>query len=89
MEIIWNEKKSTMKKYRTAAEMDKKLESADLAADFAARGVVKKPRIKKVNLDLPEGTIHEIDRIAAKMGVSRQPLLKIWIHERLKEEEIK
>ena len=80
-------KKSFSRKNKTATEMDNALESADLAVDFNERGVVKKPRIKKINLDLPEPVIRQIDIIAGKIGVSRQPLLKIWIHERLKAEQ--
>lgn len=66
--------------------MDDTLEVSDLSVEFAAKGIVKKPHIRKINLDLPERIIRQIDRIAEKVGVSRQPLLKIWIHERLKEE---
>ncbi len=67
--------------------MDRALESSDLSADFSERGLAQAPRIKKINLDLPEPIIRQIDIIAEKVGVSRQPLLKIWIHERLKLEQ--
>lgn len=77
---------SSLKKFKNESEMDRVLENADLSEDFRERGVVKKPHIKKINLDLPEGVVHQIDRVAKKVGVSRQPLLKIWIHERLKAE---
>ncbi len=79
-------KTSLRKKFKTAGEMDAALESQDLSAVFQKKGVVKKGPIKKVNLDLPEEMIEKIDQIAAKIGVSRQPLLKIWIHERLNAE---
>lgn len=79
-------KKSFTREYKTTAEMDKVLESEDLSKDFEERGIVKKPKLKKINLDLPDVTVQQIDRIAAKLGVSRQPLLKIWIHDRLKTE---
>lgn len=79
-------KKSFLRKFKTESEMDHVLESRDLSSEFAAVGRVKKPHIRKINLDLPEGIVNQIDRIAERVGVSRQPLLKIWIHERLKEE---
>ncbi|MBI2337392.1 MAG: hypothetical protein HYU97_11595 [Deltaproteobacteria bacterium] len=66
--------------------MDEALEATDLSHEFSTRGVLKKPLIKKINLDLPAEIIQQIDSIAQKVGVSRQPLLKIWIHERLKTE---
>jgi hypothetical protein len=69
--------------------MDKALETGDLSQDFEKKGVVREPRIRKINLDLPEAIVEQIDRIAVKIGVSRQPLLKIWIHERLKAEGVK
>ena len=79
-------KASFSKKFKTANEMDSALEAEDLSEQFAAQGIVKKPLIKKINLDLPEAIVRQIDSIAEKVGVSRQPLLKIWIHERLKVE---
>ena len=79
-------KKSSMKRFKTNDEMDQALEQEDLSEEFAAKGIVRKPHIKKINLDLPEEVIQRIDQIAEKVGVSRQPLLKIWIHERLKAE---
>ena len=67
--------------------MDKALETEDLSQEFAQKGIVREGRIRKINLDLPESVVERIDRIAGKIGVSRQPLLKIWIHERLEEED--
>lgn len=66
--------------------MDRALEAGDLSAEFRNRGIIKRPHIRKINLDLPDGVVDAIDRIAEKVGVSRQPLIKIWIHERLKSE---
>lgn len=79
-------KKKHLKKFKTAAEMDSALEEVDLSAKFSSKGVLKKPHLKKINLDLPEWIIQQVDRIAQRLGVSRQPLLKIWIHERLRAE---
>ncbi len=77
-------KKSLVRKFKTSDEMDRALEASDLSGDFEKRGVVKRPKIRKINLDLPESILEQIDSVAEKVGVSRQPLLKIWIHERLK-----
>ncbi|MDO8527295.1 MAG: CopG family antitoxin [Deltaproteobacteria bacterium] len=79
-------KKSFSKKFKSGEEMDQFLENADLSKTFAKKGVVKKSHMKKINLDLPADLIQQIDEIAERIGVARQPLLKIWIHERLKTE---
>lgn len=81
-------KNSTTKVFKTTQEMDEYLENTDLGKEFKQGWVLKKPVLKKINLDLPESVVHKIDLIAARMGVSRQPLLKVWIHERLKEEKV-
>ena len=82
-------KKSFSRTFKTEAEMDRALETIDLSDDFRKRGIMKKPLFKKINLDLPEEIVQQIDQIATRVGVSRQPLLKIWIHERLKTEAAK
>ena len=66
--------------------MDEHLENTDLGELFASHGEVKNPKIKKINLDLPVTVINQLDKIADKIGVARQPLLKIWIHERIQTE---
>ncbi|MDP2599208.1 MAG: CopG family antitoxin [Deltaproteobacteria bacterium] len=79
-------KKSFSKKFESKEAMDRSLEEGDLSEAFDKGGVVKKPEMKKINLDLPSDLVEQIDQIAEKIGVARQPLLKIWIHERLKTE---
>ena len=80
--------KPTTKKYKTVEEMDSSLEKMDLSELILHKGKVVKPKIKKVNLDLPESVVRTIDSIAARIGVSRQPLIKMWIHERIQKEII-
>ena len=75
----------------TAKEFDERFEKEDISEllDFEKAKPIKelkKPPIKKINLDLPINILELIDKEANKIGVSRQALLKIWIAERLKEE---
>lgn len=72
--------------FKTEKEMDHYLENTDLGPLMEKYGVWKDPLIKKVNLDFPPDIVAQIDRVASKIGVSRQPLLKMWIYERLKQE---
>ncbi|QQR79822.1 MAG: CopG family transcriptional regulator [Deltaproteobacteria bacterium] len=66
--------------------MDEHLENMDWSQLIKKHGVLKSAKYKKINLDLPPHMIDQIDLLAAKIGISRQPLIKVWIHERLKEE---
>ncbi len=38
---------------------------------------------RRVNVDFPEWMIQSLDREAARLGVARQSLVKVWIAERL------
>jgi hypothetical protein len=75
--------------YDTTEAMDQDLESIDLGSVFQTRGRVKSPKIKKINLDLPDWLVAELDKEAARAGVSRQPLIKIWLIQKLEEERRK
>ncbi|HLD45042.1 MAG TPA: hypothetical protein VJC18_06365 [bacterium] len=66
--------------------MDDYLEQADLSAVFAKEGVAVQSKTRKINLDLPDSVVQKIDMIADKIGISRQPLIKLWIHEKIREE---
>ncbi len=75
----------------TAKEFDERFEKEDISdlLDFKAVKSIKelkKPAMKKINIDLPTNILELIDKEANKIGVARQALLKVWIVERLKDE---
>ena len=39
--------------------------------------------VKRVNVDFPLWMIEALDRAAQKLNVSRQAIIKMWIHDRL------
>lgn len=41
---------------------------------------------KRVNVDFPAWVVDSLDREAARIGVTRQSIIKVWLVERLKEE---
>jgi hypothetical protein len=38
---------------------------------------------RRVNVDVPAWMIGSLDREARRLGVNRQPIIKVWIAERL------
>lgn len=40
---------------------------------------------KRVNVDFPTWMIDSLDKEAARLGVTRQSIIKVWIAERLEE----
>jgi len=63
----------------TTEELDRKFEAGeDISAhvDFGAG-------VRKVNIDLPQWAIQELDKEASRRGVARQALMKMWLIDRL------
>ena len=40
---------------------------------------------KRVNVDFPIWMIESLDKEAARLGVTRQSIIKVWLSERLKQ----
>jgi len=41
---------------------------------------------KRINVDFPVWVVDSLDREAARIGVTRQSIIKVWLVERLKAE---
>jgi len=44
-------------------------------------------KTKKIDVDFPENILKLLDKEAQKIGVTRESIIKVWIFERLKEEQ--
>ena len=69
-----------------ARKFDEKFDEGkeDLLGDLdlsKARRVNQTPR--RVNVDFPEWMVASLDKEAAKLGVTRQSIIKVWLAERL------
>ena len=79
----------------TAEEFDKRFDNGEDIShylDFSKAEKLKDfekriTKTKKVNVDFPENILGLIDQEAKKIGVTRQSIIKMWIAERLKEEQ--
>jgi predicted DNA binding CopG/RHH family protein len=56
---------------------------ASKLSDFKKKTV----KTKKINVDFPEHILMLLDQEAQRIGVTRQSIIKVWIAERLKEEQ--
>ena len=68
-----------------AKSFDKKFDDgSDISTHLdlpTARRVTQAQR--RVNVDFPTWMIESLDREAARLGVTRQSIIKVWIAERL------
>ena len=72
-----------------AKDFDKKFDEGkeDIVDDLdlsTARRVNQKQ--KRINVDFPSWVVASLDREAARIGVTRQSIIKVWLVERLKAE---
>jgi len=76
---------------KTAKEFDRRFDQGEDIHELLDMSKVKisKPGKKiRITLDMAEDLVNEIDRIRAAIGVDRAALIKIWLHERVKEEKL-
>ena len=72
-----------------AKDFDKKFDEAqqDVVEDLdlsSARRVNQEQ--KRINVDFPAWVVESLDREAARIGVTRQSIIKVWLVERLQAE---
>lgn len=66
-------------------------EGEDLSeyVDFShAKQPNKEKEMKRITVDCPAWLVNGLDGYASRVGVTRQSVVKIWLAERLKQEEI-
>ena len=72
-----------------ASEFDRKFDDGESVADMLDLTSVRRPNLaqKRVNVDFPVWMIESLDRIAGRLGVTRQSVIKMWLAERLERED--
>jgi hypothetical protein len=65
----------------TAEEFDRRFEGGEDITGFL--DFKKATVVKRVNVDFPVWMIERLDNEALKLNISRQAVIKMWIHEHL------
>lgn len=68
-----------------ARDFDEAFDSGQDVTDQLDLDSVSRPRKdpQRVNVDFPLWMVESLDREAARLGVTRQSIIKVWIAERL------
>jgi hypothetical protein len=75
---------------KTAQEFDRRFDEGEDIHDLID---VKKAKIirhgnrVRITLDIAEELVQDIDQIRQNIGVDRAALIKVWLHERVKQEK--
>lgn len=77
------------KKYISAAEFDQRFEAGEELSEYLDLEQAIRPGLeqKRVSVDFPVWMIQKLDAIARQLGITRQSVIKVFISEKLKEEE--
>jgi hypothetical protein len=70
-----------------AEEFDQKFDAGEDITTYLDMNTVRRPGYeqRRVNVDFPIWMIEALDREAARIGVTRQSIIKVWIAERLEQ----
>ncbi|MDP3955253.1 MAG: CopG family transcriptional regulator [bacterium] len=75
---------------KSTTEFDRRFDSGedihDLI-DISRATVVPQGRKVRITLDMAESLVKDIDDIRKQIGVDRGALIKVWLHERIKQEK--
>lgn len=67
------------------AEFDEKFDNGEDITPYLDMNAIRRLGYeqRRVNVDFPTWIIEALDREAARIGVTRQSIIKVWIAERL------
>lgn len=68
----------------TAEEFDRKFDAGEDISEYLDWDNA----IKKVNVDFPIWMVKALDHESTRLGIPRQAVIKTWISDRLKEEDL-
>lgn len=75
---------------KSASEFDKQFDSGEdihNLIDMSKAKIVRHDKKVRLTLDIAESLVNEIDDIRQRIGVERGALIKVWLHERVKQEK--
>ena len=73
----------------TAKEFERRCDASEDITPYIDKSTMRRPGLeaRRVNVDFPEWVISMLDAQSKRIGVSRQSLIKLWISERIQQEE--
>jgi len=70
-----------------AKDFDQAFEQGEDISKHLNLNTARRPELeqKRVNVDFPVWMVHQLDKEAKRLGVTRQSIIKMWLAEHLKE----
>jgi hypothetical protein len=72
----------------TAQEFERRFDEGEDITPYVDKSSIRRPglEVRRVNIDFPEWIIQKLDFQSKLIGVSRQALIKLWVSERVQQE---
>ncbi len=72
----------------TAQEFERRFDEGEDITPYVDKSSIRRPglEMRRVNIDFPEWIIQKLDFQSKLIGVSRQALIKLWVSERVQQE---
>jgi hypothetical protein len=66
-------------------ELERKFDAGEDISKYLDLSKIRRPgqEQKRVNVDFPVWMVRCLDRVAKRLGVPRQSIIKLWVAERL------
>jgi hypothetical protein len=75
---------------KTAEEFDRRFDEGEDIHDLIDMNeakIIRSSKKVRITLDIAEELVRDIDQIRHNIGVNRSALIKIWLHERVRQEK--
>ena len=75
---------------KNAREFDRRFDAGEdihELIDMSKAAIVRHGKKVRITLDIAESLVNEIDDVRKRIGVDRSALIKIWLHEKVKQEK--
>lgn len=73
------------KKYMKASEFDRLFETGESTVEYLDKTQMKRPGLeqRRITVDFPVWMVHQLDKEATRLGITRQSIIKMWISEKI------
>jgi hypothetical protein len=73
------------KKYMKASEFDALFEAGESTVEYLDKTQMKRPGLeqRRITVDFPVWMVHQLDKEATRLGITRQSIIKMWISEKI------
>jgi len=70
-----------------AKKLDEKFDNGESVLEYFDLSTARRPNreVQRVNVDFPVWMVHRLDQEAARVGVTRQSVIKMWLADRLEQ----